>query len=884
MKTIEHLFGERSIRARSRLVLYLVFFLLAQPAAAQFDETSLELSSSSSTPQMPSTTSSIEDAMVSSSSSTPIPQTTSIIAETSQSSTPISNVDSTSSDSLESSSSSTPAAEEESSSTPAAEEESSSTPVQEQQIESTSSNFIESSSSSTPAAAEETSSTPAPADESSSTPPAEEESSSTPAPQEETSSSPAPAEESSSTPAAAAKESSSTPVPQDETFSTPSAAEETSTTKAEDVVSTATAETSLISTTPTAAAEVCGDGVIEGGEQCDDGNTRARDGCDATCHVESFWNCSVVQEASSCQLIKTPQFESLQVFSSIQYVTASNAITLNLHANFGFIGGSSVTFSGFHGFHSPASSIQVTGEHLSSQGAWDDVSKELAVKVLHDVPSNSSLFFSFILENPPVQQNSSALSVSCSNCVLEVANFSVIQHDFASLPAIVTLPVTSCPPRMFGDSCEFVCWGIVVARSCVCSEGFFGFDCNQSAVFDAASSPPPRRLQATAGGAVRSAAGVGVQVPPSALSSDQTISVKVFQLDKPLDLGIQASSLGPAGPVLDFGPPGLTFQKPVRIFLPFDPSQVPAGHEVHVYYKDETKFPPWVRMEGGRVEGSNLTYTDTLHFSSYMSMSSSPSFPPLTTSSTPAPPAAFPLSKLDRDNLRVLVEVATSASNLRSLSGQYLEALSLLCRLNLQDIGLSRRVEEKLTSSVFTVSLRADDPAFVKRVLSVASYNEELKAVNGSLPLVVALYIQDIVPENHLGLILSTSIVGGLAFTFLCGFTAFMASRRMNSITTEEDVPSPVHLRKLSSSKSSTFATLVIPLSITPVGDDHFPRSPPFLRVEDLDDEMLPGAMEETSPPHPPPPYGSLGFAYVDRTSSMGTDEQGSRTPPESIA
>uniref|UniRef100_A0A7S0HT75 ZU5 domain-containing protein n=1 Tax=Hanusia phi TaxID=3032 RepID=A0A7S0HT75_9CRYP len=455
----------------------------------------------------------------------------------------------------------------------------------------------------------------------------------------------------------------------------------------------------------------------------------------------------------------------------------------------------------------------------------------------------------------------------------------------AYMPAIVALPVTICPPRMFGDSCEFFCWGLVVSRSCVCSEGFFGFDCNQSATFDASSSPPPRLLLANTGGAVRSSVGVGVEIPPLALSSDQTISVKVFQLDRPLDLGIQASTLDPAGPVLDFGPPGLKFARPVRIFLPFDPSRVPAGHEVHVYYKDETKFPPWVRMDGGRVPGSNLTYADTLHFSTYMSISSAPSPPPTNVSSTPAPPAVFPLSKLDRDNLRVLAEIATSASSFASSSSQYLHALSVVCELNLQDITLSPHVEQKTSSIVITVLLRADDPAFVKRVLTVSSYNQELKTVNASLPPVLALLVEDIVDDNHLGLILGTTIAGGLAFTCLCSLAAFMMTRGrvVNSVGAQEEAPASPHslLRKMSS-KTSTFASLVIPLNMTPTGDDHFPRSPPFLRVEDLDDEMLPGAMEESSPP--PPAHGSLGFAYIEQASSMGTDDRDSKTPPESVA
>jgi len=43
-----------------------------------------------------------------------------------------------------------------------------------------------------------------------------------------------------------------------------------------------------------AAAQSCGNGIIEGAEQCDDGNLVGNDGCSVTCAIESGWTCGGV--------------------------------------------------------------------------------------------------------------------------------------------------------------------------------------------------------------------------------------------------------------------------------------------------------------------------------------------------------------------------------------------------------------------------------------------------------------------------------------------------------------------------------------------------------------------------------------------------------------
>lgn len=50
----------------------------------------------------------------------------------------------------------------------------------------------------------------------------------------------------------------------------------------------------LVSVGP-AAAQTCGDAILDGGEQCDDGNNRNLDGCDSTCHFEQTHRANLLQ-------------------------------------------------------------------------------------------------------------------------------------------------------------------------------------------------------------------------------------------------------------------------------------------------------------------------------------------------------------------------------------------------------------------------------------------------------------------------------------------------------------------------------------------------------------------------------------------------------------
>jgi cysteine-rich repeat protein len=49
---------------------------------------------------------------------------------------------------------------------------------------------------------------------------------------------------------------------------------------------------------------VCGNGQLEGAEECDDGNTKNGDGCDAACHVENGYVCTVQSSgADTCMTV-----------------------------------------------------------------------------------------------------------------------------------------------------------------------------------------------------------------------------------------------------------------------------------------------------------------------------------------------------------------------------------------------------------------------------------------------------------------------------------------------------------------------------------------------------------------------------------------------------
>lgn len=55
----------------------------------------------------------------------------------------------------------------------------------------------------------------------------------------------------------------------------------------------------------TTCTETCGDGKNLHTKTCDDGNTKAGDGCDATCNVETYWTCNggTVSTADVCHPI-----------------------------------------------------------------------------------------------------------------------------------------------------------------------------------------------------------------------------------------------------------------------------------------------------------------------------------------------------------------------------------------------------------------------------------------------------------------------------------------------------------------------------------------------------------------------------------------------------
>ncbi len=83
-----------------------------------------------------------------------------------------------------------------------------------------------------------------------------------------------------------------------------------------------------------------------------------------------------------------------------------------------------------------------------------------------------------------------------------------------------------------------------------------------------------------AAGGTLSSDGLAVSVPSGAVASDTNIEVKELARPFHMEQAADTSAEGEAvcvGPVYDFGPEGLAFDKPVTITLPYDGTALPAG-------------------------------------------------------------------------------------------------------------------------------------------------------------------------------------------------------------------------------------------------------------------------------------------------------------------
>jgi len=392
-------------------------------------------------------------------------------------------------------------------------------------------------------------------------------------------------------------------------------------------------------------ASVCGNGIKEWDEQCDDGNTLPYDGCSPSCSVERLWTCPTVNEISVCRLNNPLEFSGVQIFANTTYTKSTCLFRVTVSAYFYFKADTTITIKGLH-LSTDQPTVDIVSSDLSPKASWNGTSGLLTVNVTN--PDTTFLFFTLVSSSPLLPQASVQVEASCFKCIADLPNVSV-PHFSAQWPLnFKDLPKPSCTLPQFGPNCEFKCQGLVVVDKCVCLTGQFGFTCNQTAV-KLADSPQPQQVVPEATTAITSPSGLGVVIPPGALTSGVTVSVDVYEVTN-LDVGVQKDAIIPAGPVLVFEPSGIRFEKPVEIFTPFDPTKIPAGKSAYVFYNNESAFPPWQRQESEVVPGKNLTRALVYHFSGYMTMAADPPVIPsssngstvVTVSSTPATSTTTP--------------------------------------------------------------------------------------------------------------------------------------------------------------------------------------------------------------------------------------------------
>jgi len=104
--------------------------------------------------------------------------------------------------------------------------------------------------------------------------------------------------------------------------------------------------------------------------------------------------------------------------------------------------------------------------------------------------------------------------------------------------------------------------------------------------------------------------GVTLSVPAGALAEDTELTAEVVSKTGLPD----AKNL--AGNVIEFGPDGLTFLKPVGLEIGLAGAKIPDGADVSIAWLDEKKNE-WVDLEGSKVSGDKVSATTT-HFTKFV--------------------------------------------------------------------------------------------------------------------------------------------------------------------------------------------------------------------------------------------------------------------------
>jgi len=269
---------------------------------------------------------------------------------------------------------------------------------------------------------------------------------------------------------------------------------------------------------------------------------------------------------------------------------AENELTVHLQINVIVPKGATIKIRNLLQITTPTGTLQwnIVGRTATQNAAWDQTSGVLSITVFEEIDVSASLHMQFKLSNP-----SSASSLSPE---IEISGW---PQNAELVISKVMSDLLVCPLGYFGNACSNQCFGTVHEKYCKCGDVQFGFDCSQQPVKDAANSVAPVRVQAGVAADVKSASGIGVSLPAGALTADATLEVAVYDINVKISSEQPGVAISPAGPLGVFLPHGLKFEVPVTITLKYDPSKVPAGDEVFIYYFDEDLSPPiWTQMPG----------------------------------------------------------------------------------------------------------------------------------------------------------------------------------------------------------------------------------------------------------------------------------------------
>ena len=331
------------------------------------------------------------------------------------------------------------------------------------------------------------------------------------------------------------------------------------------------------------------------------GGTR---GSDCVC-VEGYKHRITASPDDIVNCTKYAAFTAAKIVDSSVAPGARNFITVRFMVNLNIPAGTVVVLSGLIKTSSPSSQIAIVSTKGDVTGLWRYDEGSLRFSLGQPALPEEEIVFSFDVQNPYDAQEAPEIRLG----LMFISGLKI------ELLLSASTAMTVCRSGYYGAGCGIRCYGDVVGRKCVCRDGQFGVNCGQTGVL-LPSSVGPTMVQLGAAADLKSASGVGISIPAGALTSSETLEVKVYNVK--VEIGEQqAETIVPVGPLAVFTPHGLEFAIPVSLFLSYDPSQVPQGQAPYVHYYNETAAPPrWQRM-GGTIAGPGLLETKTTHFSTF---------------------------------------------------------------------------------------------------------------------------------------------------------------------------------------------------------------------------------------------------------------------------